>query len=69
MKTIEERLIELESTVAFQEVTIEELNTVLYEQQQEIQELFQKLKLVEGMVKNQQPTEKRTPEDERPPHY
>ena len=69
MSNLEERIIKLESMIAFQDHTIEQLNEVIYKQQQDLDGMLQKVKNVESLLKSQQPEEKRTLEEERPPHY
>jgi len=60
----EERLIRIETQLAFQEQTIRDLNDVLYIQQQEIDRLTEKL---EELAKSIPPMEE--PANEKPPHY
>ncbi len=60
----EERLVKIETQLAFQEQTIRELNDVLYEQQQEIDRLT---KRVEELLKTIPAIE--APANEKPPHY
>ena len=68
-KSIDERIIELESLVSFQDNTIEQLNQVIYSQQMQIDNISDKIYAMESLVKNQASEEKRTLEEERPPHY
>ncbi len=65
----EERLMDIETKIAFQENTIQELNDVVCKQQEEIAQLqntcrllFNQLKTVSGETGN-------APKDEKPPHY
>lgn len=67
--SLEKRVIELESLISFQDNTIEQLNEVIYNQQLQIDNILEKISSIEGMVKNQSSGEKRTLEEERPPHY
>ena len=60
----EERLVKIETQLAFQEQTIKELNDVLYEQQKEIDRLT---KMVEEFLETIPATE--APANEKPPHY
>jgi SlyX protein len=67
----EERLIEIETKIAFQEKTIKDLNDVLYEQQQEIDRLGV---TCDALVKRFKELLALTPDtdipkNERPPHY
>ena len=60
----EERLVRIETQLAFQEQTIKDLNNVLYAQQQEIDRLGKRIEeLLESM-----PTME-APANEKPPHY
>lgn len=64
---MEERLVELEVKVAYQEKTLAELNQVVLEQQQQIERLEKRL----AMLKQQLTAEGEAPgaPDEPPPHY
>ncbi len=66
----EDRIIELESKVSYQEDLLQELNTILIDQQSQLDKLsmlFQALndRLKEAMRSLPDPGH----EDERPPHY
>ena len=67
--TLEKRIIELESLISFQEHTIDQLNQVMYNQQLQIDGISQQMTAVTSMMKSQNPEDKRTLEEERPPHY
>jgi len=67
----EERLVEIETKIAFQEQTIKDLNDVLYEQQQEIERLGA---ICDALVKRVKEFSELisgidTPANEKPPHY
>jgi SlyX protein len=67
----EERLVEIETKIAFQEQTIEDLNDVLYKQQQEIERLGS---ICDALVKRIKELSEFTPgidapANEKPPHY
>ena len=67
----EDRLVEIETKLAFQEQTIEDLNDVLYEQQQEIERLGA---ICDALVKRVKELSEFTPgidapANEKPPHY
>jgi len=66
---LEKRVIELETLVSYQDHTIEQLNQVIYSQQLKMDEISAKIDAVEGLIKNQTSDDKRTLEEERPPHY
>ncbi len=70
IKEIEELLIQLESKIAFQDATIEELNQVVTQQQIEISRFKEALKIVTERLKSSQSSMFARPEDETPPpHY
>lgn len=70
IKKIEELLIQLESKIAFQDATIEELNQVVTQQQIEISRFKEALKIVTERLKSSQSSMLARPEDETPPpHY
>ena len=70
IKDVERLLIQLESKVAFQDATIEELNQVVTQQQIEISRFKEALKIVSERLKNSQTSILARPEDETPPpHY
>lgn len=61
---IEERLVRIETQLAFQEQTIKDLNDVLYAQQQAIDRLA---KRVEELLESIPGID--APANEKPPHY
>ena len=67
----EERLVEIETKIAFQEQTIEDLNDVLYEQQQEIERLGSICDALVKRVKELSDLNQGidAPANEKPPHY
>lgn len=68
---LEKRMMDLESQVAFQEETIEQLNQLVAEQNYELATFKRHLQLLAGrlsQIKDQQ-SEDTNPVDERPPHY
>ncbi len=67
----EERLVKIETKIAFQEQTIKELNDVLCEQQQEVERLGS---ICDALMKRFKELSKFTPgidapANEKPPHY
>ena len=67
----EERLVEIETKIAFQEKTIQDLSDVIYEQQQEIERLGS---TCDDLMKRVKELSEFTPgidapANERPPHY
>ena len=67
----EERLVEIETKIAFQEQTIMELNDVVYEQQKEIQRLSSICDALMNNIKDFSGSTPRSnaPANEKPPHY
>ncbi|RUO29385.1 hypothetical protein CWE12_10425 [Aliidiomarina sedimenti] len=68
---LEKRMMDLESQLAFQEETIEQLNQLVAEQNHELATFKRHLQLLAGrlsQIKDQQ-SEDTNPVDERPPHY
>lgn len=67
---MESRLTELEIKISFTEDQLEELNKVVYRQQQQIDMLIGEVRaLRDQVVNNDQPQEQRNLRDEIPPHY
>ena len=64
----EQRLIELETRLSYQEATLRDLNDVITRQQQQIDRLEQLCRLLAERSARQE-IAKGTPEDEVPPHY
>jgi SlyX protein len=67
----EDRLVEIETKIAFQETTIKDLNDVLYEQQKEIERLRS---ICDALVKRIKELSELTPginapANDPPPHY
>lgn len=70
MNTNDTRLVELEMRVAFQEETLAELNTALYQQQLQLTLLQRKLDhLIEDSQKQQETPSSSPSQFEIPPHY
>ena len=67
----EERLVEIETKIAYHELTLKDLNEVIYEQQQEIERLRS---LCDALVKRVKEFSRfvpgiAAPANEKPPHY
>lgn len=68
---VEQRLINIETKIAFQDQTIQDLNDVLYQQQQEIKRISSICDLLVKQIKelSELGQRKDAPADEKPPHY
>jgi len=67
---MEDRLIDIESRLAFQEHTLQALNDVIAHQQQEIDHLTRQLQHAQEQLRNLATTLPTGPQDEPPPpHY
>jgi len=66
----EERMVNIEAKIAYQEHSLQELNDVIYRQQKQIDQLEQICQQLIERVKSLAETSLTgTPEDEKPPHY
>jgi SlyX protein len=69
---LQERMIELETRVVFQEDTLNELNSVITRQDQEIIRLRQQVALIAKRFDDYLYTQEQgsaSPDQQRPPHY
>ncbi len=67
---MEARLIELETKVAFQDETIEQLNQVITQQQQQIDRFNEQLEMIKRQLQASQPSPLASLSEETPPpHY
>ena len=69
MNTIEDRLMELEAKVAFQDETIEILNDELKAHQQQLAKMKRQTELLAEKIKEQQPSLMSQMQEPPPPHY
>ena len=66
----EDRLIEIETKIAFQENTIQDLNDTVYSQQKQIDVINKTLKLLVDQISDSSLISPRgNLKDEKPPHY
>lgn len=66
----EERLINIETKIAYQEDQIEELNKTVYQQQKELERLEAICKSLAGRIESMAAARNEgMPSNERPPHY
>lgn len=63
------RITELEIKISYAEDMIDELNRVVFRQQQQIDLLLGQIKSLREQVQNATPGEPRSLRDELPPHY
>jgi SlyX protein len=66
---MESRLAEIEAKLSFSEELLEALNSTVYRQQQQIDQLQQELRVLREQVRSALPAEPRNLRDETPPHY
>jgi SlyX protein len=69
MATPESRIEELEIRLTYQEATIQELSSQLYEQRQRSDRLDQQVKALTKRLTELNPGSTDQPHDSRPPHY
>jgi len=66
----DDRLMDIETKLAFQEHTMDELNSVVIEQQREIDRLKNAVEyLLDKVVQIADTRMERAPSNEKPPHY
>ena len=66
---MESRITELEIKISYTGDLVEELNRIVYRQQQQIDFLANELRSLRDQVQNAQPNEQRNLRDDIPPHY
>jgi len=66
---MDSRLAEIETKLSFSEELLEALNSTVYRQQQQIDQLQQELRALREQVRSALPAEPRSLRDETPPHY
>lgn len=68
-RAMEERIIELETRLSFQDDLIRQLNDVIVELRGEMAELANRLEVTEGKIKGVSELVKPQSDEEPPPHY
>ncbi len=66
---LEDLLTDLQTRLAFQDETINELNDVVTDQQQQIDRLREELRIFSDKLKTLEESVDTAPQDEKPPHY
>ncbi|MBA56423.1 MAG: SlyX protein [Pseudomonadales bacterium] len=68
-KTLEEKFVDVETRMAFQDDTIQQLSDVIYRQQQQIDKLDKTVQLLVDKVQDLMQDLPGKVVDEKPPHY
>lgn len=66
---MESRVTELEIKISYTEDLVEELNRLVFRQQEQIDLLFREIRALREQAQNAQPQEQRSLRDDLPPHY
>jgi len=66
---VESRITELEIKISYAEDLVEELNRIVFRQQEQIDLLVREIRSLRDQIQNAQPNEPRSLRDELPPHY
>jgi len=66
---VESRITELEIKISYTEDLVEELNRLVYRQQEQIDLLFREIRALREQAQSAQPQEQRSLRDDLPPHY
>ena len=66
---LEERLVNIETKITYQEDLIEELNKAIYQQQKKLERLEAMCQSLAGHVEALAAASEGKPANERPPHY
>ncbi|PKO38968.1 MAG: SlyX protein [Betaproteobacteria bacterium HGW-Betaproteobacteria-6] len=66
---MESRITELEIKISYTEDLVEELNHLVFRQQEQIDLLFREIRVLREQAQNAQPQEQRSLRDDLPPHY
>lgn len=66
---MESRITELEIKISYTEDLVEDLNRLVFRQQEQIDLLFREVRALREQAQNNQPPEQLSLRDELPPHY
>jgi SlyX protein len=66
---VESRITELEIKISYTEDLVEELNRLVFRQQEQIDLLFREIRALREQAQSAQPHEQLSLRDELPPHY
>ena len=66
---LEQRLVNIEAKITFQEDLIEELNKTVYQQQKKLEQLEAFCESLAGHIESLAAASEGKPVNERPPHY
>jgi SlyX protein len=66
---VESRITELEIKISYTEDLVEDLNRLVFRQQEQIDLLFREIRALREQAQNNQPPEQLSLRDELPPHY
>ena len=66
---MESRITELEIKISYTEDLVDDLNRLVYRQQQQIDLLINEIKALRDQIQVAAPAEQRSLRDELPPHY
>ncbi len=69
MTNIDQRIIDLETKISFQDKSIEDLSDSLYQHQQQIAQLEKALQVLQKRIESDQQGESEIRPQEKPPHY
>ena len=66
---MESRITDLEIKISYTEDLVEDLNRLVFRQQEQIDLLFREIRALREQAQNNQPPEQLSLRDELPPHY
>ncbi len=69
MTNLDQRIIDLETKISFQDKSIEDLSDSLYQHQQQIIQLEKALQVLQKRIESDQQGESEIRPQEKPPHY